>query len=289
MFDSRSFRLGGAVFLAVLSWAAAWVSIRIAVRSYTPGQLALGRYLVASLVLLPFLVRNRPRFERRDWLPVFVSGVCGFTIYNLALNAGEQTISAGAAALVGSTIPVFVTLGAHLFIGHRASKRALAAAFVSLSGVALLAFGKKGGLSISSGVLLVLAAALSAAVYQLLQVRLRPRYGALDLTAAAILCGTVALLPFGGGMVEAVQKAPLSATLHMIALGVFPGALGYVLWSWVLSQWSVARVMSFLFLISPCAVLLGWLILKELPSNLELCGGAIALGGVIWCQTERKS
>jgi len=50
----------------------------------------------------------------------------------------------------------------------------------------------------------------------------------------------------------------------------------------------VSRVMSFLFLIAPCAVLLGWIFLGELPTMLELAGGALALGGVVWCQSERK-
>ncbi len=162
------------------------------------------------------------------------------------------------------------------------------AAGVALSGVALLALGGDDGLRISSGALLVLGAALGAAAYQLLQIRLRPRYGALDLTAAAILCGTLALVPFGGGLVGAVRAAPLHSTLHLVFLGAVPGALGYVLWSWVLSQWSVARVMSFLFLVAPCAVLMGWAFLGELPSALELFGGALALCGVVWCQTERK-
>ncbi len=277
------------MFVAVVSWGESWVSIRVAVAHYSPGQLALGRYAVASLVLLPLLLRNRPRFAPRDWLPVFVSGVCGFSLYNLFLNAGEQTISAGAAALIGSTIPVLVTLGAHFFLKHRASKRALRAAGVSLAGVALLALGGPEGVQISRGALLVLCAAFCAAAYQLIQIQLRPRYGALDLTAAGILGGTLALVPFGNGLVGAIQSAPTSSTLHMIALGVFPGALGYVLWSWVLSQWSVARVMSFLFLVAPCAVLIGWIFLGELPTTLELCGGAIALGGVVWCQTERKT
>ncbi|BCM92236.1 hypothetical protein IAD21_04115 [Abditibacteriota bacterium] len=274
--------------LAVVSWGASWVSIRAAVAHYSPGQLAFGRYFIASLVLLPFLLRNRPRFERRDWLPIFISGVCGFTLYNLALNAGERTISAGAAALIGSIIPVLVTLGAHLFLKHHVSRRALLGAGISFSGVALLALGGRDGVQISTGALLVVGAAFCAAAYQLLQVRLRPRYGAIDLTAAAIVGGTIALLPFSGGLVGAVKTAPLSATLNMIGLGIFPGALGYVLWSWVLSHMSVARVMSFLFLISPCAVLMGWVFLGELPSPLELCGGALALSGVIWCQTERK-
>ena len=286
--NSKTLSVWGAIALAIVSWGSAWVSIRAAVVYYSPGQLALGRYLVASVVLFPLVIRNRPRFQKHDWPAIFASGVCGFTLYNLCINAGERTISAGAAALIGSIIPVLVTLGAHFFLGQRASRRTWVASFVSLCGVALLSLGGRGGIRLSSGALLVVAASFGAAAYQLIQVRLRARYGARDLTAAAIGAGTLALVPFGGGLVGAVQKAPPGATLNLVLLGVFPGALGYVLWSWVLSQWNVSRVMSFLFLIAPCAVLLGWIFLGELPTMLELAGGALALGGVVWCQSERK-
>jgi len=285
---TSSLLVWGAIGVAVVAWASAWVSIRVAIGAFSPGQLALGRYLIASGVLLPMLLRNRPRFARRDWGLIWVSGACGFSLYNLGINAGERTISAGAAALIASIIPVLVTLGAHFFLGQRASQRTWLASFVSLAGVALLSLGERHGIRLSNGALWVVFASFGAAAYQLIQVRLRPRYGALDLTAAAMIGGTLALVPFGGGLLHAMRAAPLAAKLNLVSLGVFPGALGYVLWSWALSQWAPSRVMNFLFLIAPCAVLLGWATLGEVPTPLEICGGALALGGVAWCQTEGR-
>ncbi len=90
----------------IFSWACAWVSIRAAVAHLSPAHVALGRYLVASLVLVPLWLWRRPKIELRDWPAIFVMGVCGFTVYNLAINAGEQTITAGAASLIASTIPL---------------------------------------------------------------------------------------------------------------------------------------------------------------------------------------
>jgi len=289
IFQRRDLSVWAAIVVSVLSWASAWVSIRVAIGAFSPGQLALGRYLVASLVLLPLALRNRPRFERRDWGWIGLSGVCGFSVYNLAINTGERTISAGAAALIASTIPVLVTLGAHFALGQRASKRTWLASLVSMSGIAILSLGGQGGIHLSIGALWVLLASFGGAAYQLIQIQLRPRYGALDLTAAAMLMGTFALLPFGGGLLGAIRAAPFSANANLVVLGVLPGALGYVLWSWALSQWAAPRVMNFLFLIAPVAVLLGWVFLAELPSRLELCGGALALGGVVWCQTEKRT
>jgi drug/metabolite transporter (DMT)-like permease len=271
-----------AVAVAILAWSSAWVCIRVAVAAYSPGQLALGRYLVASSVLLPVALARRPRFERRDWPLLVFGALCGFTLYNLAINAGERTITAGAASLIASTIPIFTTIGASLFLGEKIKPTIWFGSAVALGGVVLIAWGEKGGIGLSPGALLVVGAALCSAAYGLIQKRLLVRYAALDITSVAIFIGTVLLLPFGGGLVNAVRHAPMTATLNLVLLGVYPGAIGYVLWAWCLSQMPVARLMVFLYLVAPLSVLLGWAFLGELPSGLALFGGALALGGVIY-------
>lgn len=277
-----------ALFLAIFSWSCAWVSVRAAVASLSPGHVALGRYIIASLVLLPLAILRRPRLEKRDIGAVLVMGFCGFTLYNLCINAGEKTITAGAASLIASTIPIFSTLGAAVFLGERVSRAAWVGIACGVGGVLLIALGEKSGVGISSGALLVMLASVGAAVYGLMQKRLLSRYQALDLTTLAIWAGTLALLPWGGGMLGAYRAAPLSATLNVVFLGVFPGALGYVCWSYCLSQWPVARVMSFLYLLPAFSIALGWAFLSELPAPISLVGGALALSGVIWTNWRKN-
>lgn len=282
------FKLPLAVGVAVFAWATAWVSIRVAIEAYTPAQLALGRYLIASAILLPLFLARRPRFARADWPRIAGAGLFGFTLYNLLLNAGEVTITAGAAALIGSTIPVLSTLSALVFLGERVKNRVWWGSAVALAGVALIAWGGEDGLGFSAGALLVLGAALCAAAYNTLQKPLLKKYAAFDVTAAAIFCGTILLVPLGGGLVQSVRTAPLPATLNLILLGAFPGALGYVLWMWCLAQMPVARLMNYLYIVAPLSVLLGWIFLGELPSLLELLGGMITLAGVIYTSNGRE-
>lgn len=274
--------------MGVFAWACAFISIRAAVAHLSPAHVALSRYLVASLVLLPLWVARKPRIAPRDWPLIFVMGCLGFTFYNLALNAGEATITGGAAALIAATIPIFTTLGAVLLLGERVARGAWAGIGLSLGGVFLIALGERGGLGFSSGALLVTLAALCSAAYGLLQKKLVSRYHALDLTTAAIWCGTLALLPFGGGLPSALRGAPTATLLNVLFLGVFPGAIGYVLWSYALSQLSVARLMSFLYLVPAISLALGWLFLREWPSPLSLAGGALALSGVVWTNARKR-
>lgn len=285
---ARSLKLPLAVATAIFSWACAWVSIRAAVAHLSPAHVALGRYLVASLVLVPLWLWRRPKIAPRDWPAIFVMGLCGFTVYNLAINAGERTITAGAASLIASTIPLFSALGASLFLHEKVPRASWAGIWVGVGGVFLIALGEKGGLGISAGALLVTLAALSAAVYGLMQKQFLGRYRSLDLTTAAIWMGTLALLPWSGGLVSELRAAPPSAVLNVVFLGLFPGALGYVMWSYALSQLPIARLMSFLYLMPAISIGLGYLFLNELPAPISLLGGAIALGGVIWTNWRKN-
>ena len=278
---SPTLRLPLAIAVAILSWASAWVSIRVAVTHYSPGQLALGRYVVASALLLPLFLWRRPRFSRRDWAWIFVAGLSGFTIYNLAINAGERTITAGAAALIASTIPLLSTLAAQVVLKEKAAPAIWIGGAICVLGVTLIAFGSSEGVHFSVGALLVLLASFCAAIYAVCQkILLRRGHAPLDVTTMAIFAGVLFLIPFGGGMRSALQTAPLAATANLVALGALPGALAYVLWSYCLSQLPIAKLALWIYLVAPLTVLIGWMALGELPSPLELIGGGVTLLGV---------
>src|SRR3546814_1044671 len=55
----------------------------------------------------------------------------------------------------------------------------------------------------------------------------RSRYSALDVTAWGFWSGTALLLPFAGQLAQALGEAPVSATVAVLYLGLFPAALGY--------------------------------------------------------------
>jgi drug/metabolite transporter (DMT)-like permease len=80
--------------------------------------------------------------------------------------------------------------------------------------------------------------------------------------------------------VEDLRRSSAAATLGAVYLGVFPGAVAYACWAYVLSRLPAGRATSSLYLVPPIAVIIGWLVLGERPGALALAGGAVALGGV---------
>ena len=67
----------------------------------------------------------------------------------------------------------------------------------------------------------------------------------------------------------------------MVVLGVFPGALGFVIWSFVLGHFGAVRATNFFYLVPPLATCLAVILAGEFPGIRTLIGGAIAVVGVI--------
>jgi hypothetical protein len=106
--DSRA---AVAAAVTVVLWASAFVSIRSAGAHFTPGALALGRLLVASLALgVVWLARGAGWPPRAAWPGIAGSGVLWFGLYMITLNWGEREVDAGTAAMVVTIGPILIAL-----------------------------------------------------------------------------------------------------------------------------------------------------------------------------------
>lgn len=270
----------------MIFWASAFAGIRAALEAYGPGHVALGRLLIASAVLLVYAAVTRMRMpEARDLPMVALAGFLAFTVYHVALNYGEVTVTAGPASLLVNTAPIFTALLATAFLGERLRVIGWFGMLVSFIGAALIALGEGEGLRLDPGAFIILIAAVSVSIYFVIQKPYLRKYGSLNFTAYAIWAGTLFTLVFLPGFAGEVREAPFDATLALVYMGLFPTAIAYVTYAYVFSRMAASRGVSFLYMVGPVAFLIAWIWLGEVPSLLSFLGAGIVLAGVIVVNT----
>jgi len=284
--QNRRWQLDAKIFaqsiVTIVLWSSAFAGIRSALSNYSPGHLALLRFLMASGVLVVYAAIKHVSFPNlRDIPKIFLLGFLGFAVYHTALNYGEISVTAGSASLLIASTPALTALLAIIFFKEKMNRWGWIGIGTSFVGVFLVALGEGTGFQFDFGAILILVAAFSSSAYFVFQKPLLDKYGALPLTAYVIWAGTFFMLVFLPGLPQAIFSAPTYSTISIVYLGVFPGALAYVTWTQALSKAPASLVSSFLYLSPVLAIFMAWIFLNEIPSLISLLGGSISILGVM--------
>ncbi|MBP2190493.1 DMT family transporter [Nocardia goodfellowii] len=271
-----------AAVVTVVLWASAFVFIRSAGAEFSPGALALGRLLSASIVLVVILVSTGGGLPpRAAWRGILISGVLWFGVYMVALNWAEQHIDAGTAAMVINVGPVLMALLGGFILREGFPVRLMAGIAVSCTGAIVIGLSNSGGGSSGAlGVLLCVLAATSWAISAIAQKPALAHASALQVTTFGCLIGTLLCLPFTGQLITEAAAAPLPATLSLIYLGVFPTALAFTTWAYALARTTAGKAGVTTYAVPTLVILMAWLALGEVPTLLAVAGGLLCLAGV---------
>lgn len=271
-------------------WASAFAGIKAGLKGYGAGELALFRFGTASLLLAGFALVTRMRLPDLQDVPrIGLAGALGITIYHVCLNFGEMAVTAGAASLIIASGPIFTALLAMVFLRERLTVLGWTGIGISFSGVALITLGEGGGgLTFQPAAMLVLIAAIATAGYFVVSKPLLDKYTPLQFTSYSIWLGTVPMLVFLPRLLHELPLAPAEATIAVVYMGVFPGAIAYALYSRVLSKLPASIASSFLYVQPVTATIIAWIWIREVPSLVTLLGGAVALVGVALVSTRGR-
>lgn len=274
---------------------ATMVATRFVVDQTDPASLAMLRYTIGFLCLLPpVLVSGQSmRFARRDIAPIALLGIAQFGVLVALLNFGLQFITSARGALIFATFPLLTMLIAAAMGLERLTAWKTAGVLLTIAGVGT-ALGERALIRGESpaewlGTAAVLASALCGAVCSVLYRPYLRKYPTLPVSAFAMLAsvGFLALLAWGEGFFAAAPRFTAGGWLAVVFIGLSSG-IGYFLWLWALKHASPTRVTVFLALSPLTAILLGSLLLGEPVSIGALAGTAlVALG--LWAAHRQSA
>ncbi|MCU0073579.1 DMT family transporter [Pseudomonas koreensis] len=279
-----------AMAFVVGCWAYSPTGIHIGLQAYDPGHLALLRFLLASLfmaVIAGFKGIDLPRLQD---LPLLLAlGFFAVSLHHVVLNIGQQSVSAGASSVLAQSTPLFSTLLARFLFKDRVSLWRWGCVLLGFVGVVIVVSGDRGLGSIDAHGLLILLAAVSWSVYFALQKHHARRYDGLTLVCYTVWSGTLLLLIYLPGLADSVASAPLRVQWAVLGLGVFPSALAYLAWAFVLKHVDLSRATMTLYLIPPTAMGIASVGLGERPTLMVLVGSAVVLISVLALNLERPA
>lgn len=282
-----------AVLVAIL-WGANFIAIHASLEVFPPflcSALRFGLLAVPTILFVP-----RPEVPTR-WLVGYGVGfgILQFAFLYLAMDAGMPT---GLASLVlQSSAPFTVVLGAML-LGERLTGRAGTGVAVAALGMAVVGSQR---LSADAGMLpfvLTLLAGLGWAFGNLasrLAAAPRPLHMTMWMTVVPpipmLLLSLAVEGPdrIGTALADSLTVAALPAWLGLAYTTVVATVIGSGIWTWLMARHSAGTVAPFSMLVPVTGLALAWLVLAEVPTPLELGGGVLVVGGVLWASTRRTA
>ncbi|HDE0447960.1 TPA: DMT family transporter [Staphylococcus aureus] len=266
----------------IILWGSAFPMIKIALNDFSAESLSAFRLILATIILLPFvIIKKLPTPELRDIPVIFILGFCGFVIYHTALNFGETLISAGISGILVSTTPIFSSALAYIFLKEHFSKWNWLSSLVAFIGRSIISISKDDYTTINVlGVFIILLASFSESLYFTFQKKYIEKYGFIAFTLYTIMASSPFMLIFIPEIINDIHGATFTSIVSVLYLAIFPTIIPYVLLAYIVKSVGVSDATMSLYLTPIVSLLLSYLFLDELPTTLAIIGGIITLLGV---------
>lgn len=276
----------GAFALVYLVWGSTYLAIRVVVESLPPFLSAGVRFVIAGLLMLIYALARGHRLPRlaRDWGTLALIGLMMLVGANGLVTWAVQWVDSNQAALIVATAALWMawlgTLGPN---GEPLSRPTVAGLVLGLIGVAVLVGdGLRVGHAPAFAYLALQVSPLLWAAGSILskrrQVQCAPVMSAAVQTLVAAVVLTAGGLAAGEGARWTWEPRALWALVYLIVFGSF---ITYACFLWLVQQVSAARLSTYAYVNPAVAVLLGWWLLDEQLTAMQIAGTFIILFAVV--------
>ncbi|MGF1640033.1 MAG: DMT family transporter [Rhodospirillales bacterium] len=281
------------LIVAVLCWAGNFVLGRAVHGDIPPLTLTFWRWLVATLVLLPFALG--PLWASRSvlvghWRLIATLAATGVVLFHVLVYAALRSTPATNASLIMATLPVVVPIVSLLLDGIRIGRAEALGIALSLLGVAVIVVRGDPAALFSfrpaPGDALMLLAVPIWALYTVLLRRLPPGLPPLATLLAIAALGVAMLAPAYLWELATTGGIAASGTnvLAILYVGVFASVISYICWNRGVIAVGATRAGQFIHLMPVFATLLALVLLGEALRPFHAVGIALIAAGIVSAQ-----
>jgi drug/metabolite transporter (DMT)-like permease len=258
-------------------WGYTFVPVQNAVAVYPLFAFLAVRFAISAAVLAPFAWRPLRQLPRSGVLAGSGVGLLLAAAYALQTAGLDRTTVASTGFITGLYVVATPILALTLF-ATPVPAAAWGGVALAVGGLLLLN-GVPGGSAVGNA--LVLANAVAQAFQITAMERFAPQYDprALTFLQMGVSCVAFLGLAVAFGQVETPHGATVWRAL--VVTGVFAGALGYLIATWVQARTTAARAALVFTLEAPFAALFGVLLAEEHLGAAGWTGCGLMLGGIV--------
>lgn len=285
MFKKENIVYHGIAILTVIIWGTTFVSTKILINyGLSPVEILLYRFLLAYFCMLAVSHNRLWARNLKDEFLMFLSGVCGGSLYFVAENTALGITLASNVSLLICTAPVITTILSAIFYKEKMQKSVLYGSLVALAGVGLVVFNGSVLLKINPlGDLLTLLAAISWAFYCIILKRLSRHYPIFFITRKVFIYGILSLLVYF--IVEPlylnieVLKLPV-VYLNLLFLGCIASMLCYLMWNTAVRYLGASKTANYIYIVPLVTLVTSAIFLAESLTVIAVLGALCIIGGV---------
>jgi len=277
--------------LATVIWSGNFIIARGVIKEIPPVSLAFYRWLLASVILLPFAIKQFKQewlVVKSSWRYLFWVSLTGVALFNTFVYIGAHYTSAINLALIGTTSsPIMSIILARIFLKEQIGWMKLLGLLFCITGVLfLLSSGNIRNLlghQYSKGDLWVLAAAFCFAVYNTLVKKKPATITPMNFLFVAFAFGTIMLFPFF--VWESGRYPPITWStdlfLAILYLGLGASVICFLIWNISISKLGAGRTALFGNLIPVFSSIEAVLFLHEEFTWVHIVSMIIVFTGIV--------
>ena len=289
------------IWLALIAlyivWGSTYLGIKVAIETIPPFFHAGIRFLISGLILVIWQrSAGHPMPTRKQWISTAIIGSLLLLGGNGLVAWAEQTIPSGVAALIISSVPMFLVIGEAMRPnGIKPNWQGIVGLLIGFVGIFILVGPSEISGSATKlnpfGVMALLAACLFWATGSIYSKSADLPKSSLMNTGAQMLMGSISLFiislisgELNGWDVTAVSTRSIYGLSYLIFVG---SLIGFVSYGWLLQNAPISLVSTYAYVNPIVAVLLGnWIGNEPLEPRIWVATGII-IGSVIFINSTR--